>query len=48
MTNLHEVVWTVNQVYAAMVMAVIAAKSQPNLYVSIDNHNPKKKMAIVK
>ena len=29
----HEVVRTVNQVYVIMVKAVIAAKSQPNLYV---------------
>jgi hypothetical protein len=32
-TDLQEVVRTVNQVYAARVVAVIAAKSQPNLYV---------------
>ena len=31
--DLQEVVRTVNQVYAARVVAVIAAKSQPNLYV---------------
>ena len=31
--DLQEVVRTVNQVYAASVVAVIAAKSQPNLYV---------------
>lgn len=31
--NLHEVVLTVNQVYATIVIAVIAAKSHPNLYV---------------
>lgn len=31
--DLQEVVRTVNQVYAAKVVAVIAAKSQPNLYV---------------
>lgn len=30
---LHEVVRIVNQVYAAKVTAVMAAKSQPNLYV---------------
>ena len=29
----HEVVRTVNQVYVIMVKAVMAAKSQPNLYV---------------
>ena len=32
-TNLHDVVFTVNHVYVAIVSAVIAAKSQPNLYV---------------
>ena len=32
-THCHEVVRTVNQVYVIMVKAVIAAKSQPNLYV---------------
>lgn len=31
--DLQEVVRTVNQVYAARVVAVMAAKSQPNLYV---------------
>lgn len=32
-TDLQDVVRTVNQVYAARMVAVIAAKSQPNLYV---------------
>lgn len=32
-TDLQDVVRTVNQVYAAMVTRVIAAKSHPNLYV---------------
>lgn len=31
----HDVVLTVNQVYAAMVASVIPAKSQPNLYVCL-------------
>ena len=31
--DLHEVVLTVNIVYATIVKAVIAAKSHPNLYV---------------
>ena len=30
-TDLHEVVLTVNAVYATIVIAVIAAKSHPNL-----------------
>ena len=30
-THRHAVVWTVNHVYAAIVVSVIAAKSQPNL-----------------
>lgn len=32
-TNLHAVVFTVNHEYDAIARAVIAAKSQPNLYV---------------
>jgi len=31
--DLHEVVRTVNQVYAAKAVTVIAAKSQPNFHV---------------
>lgn len=46
--DLHEVVLTVNHVYATIVTAVIAAKSHPNLYVYKSVYNTKKKKKTLK